>query len=196
MDKAERTKQYIIETAASIFNKNGYDGTSFSDIVKGTGLSKGAIYGHFGNKDELAFAALEHNLKLASKIIFSNVKDRKTSSEKLIGFAQSYSLFFEIINNAGGCPVINAAVDYDEGISLFRKSIVKFVTMWQNSITKIIDEGIKKGELRLCDELTAFSSIFISLVEGAIMLSKVMNDRKYIDDASKYLVSMIEKMKA
>lgn len=196
MDKAERTKQYIVETAADIFNRKGYDGTSFSDIIKGTGLSKGAIYGHFANKDELALAALEHNLKLASKIIFSNVKDRKNSYEKLIGFAQSYSHFFEIIKNAGGCPVINAAVDYDEGNSLFRKSIIKFVIMWQNSITKIIDDGVKKGELRSCEELTVFSSIFISLIEGAIMLSKVMNDRKYVDDASRYLVSLAEKMKA
>jgi hypothetical protein len=41
-----------------------------------------------------------------------------------------------------------------------------------------------------------FSNIFISLIEGGIMLSKVMNDRKYIDDASDFLVSLVERMKA
>lgn len=196
MDKSERTRAYIIETAAPIFNKKGYEGTSFSDIMENTGLSKGAIYGHFQNKDELALAALDHNLKLASKIIFSNVKDRTNSYEKLIGFSKSYSIFYEIINSAGGCPVINAAVDYDDGHSDARKRVTKFITMWQNSINKIIKEGIQKGELKSSIELTQFSNIFISLIEGGIMLSKVMNDRKYIDDASDFLVSLVERMKA
>lgn len=196
MDKAERTKNYIIETAAPIFNKKGYEGTSFSDIIESTGLSKGAIYGHFQNKDDLALTVLDHNLKLASKIIFSNVKDRANSYEKLIGFSKSYSLFYEIISTAGGCPVINAAVDYDDGQSDARKRVTKFITMWQNSINKIINEGLQNGELKSSPEVTLFSNIFISLIEGGIMLSKVMNDRKYIDDASDFLVSLVEKMKA
>ncbi|HNX23616.1 MAG TPA: TetR/AcrR family transcriptional regulator [Spirochaetota bacterium] len=195
MDKAERTRNYIIETAAPIFNKKGYEGTSFSDIMENTGLSKGAIYGHFENKDDLALAALDHNLKLASKIIFSNVKDRANSYEKLIGFSKSYSLFYEIISSAGGCPVINAAVDYDDGYSDARKRVTKFITMWQNSINKIINEGIQKGEIKSTPDVTLFSNIFISLIEGGIMLSKVMNNRKYIDDASDFLVSLVEKMK-
>lgn len=195
MDKAERTRNYIIETAAPIFNKKGYEGTSFSDIMENTGLSKGAIYGHFRDKDELALAALDHNLKLASKIIFSNVKDRADSYEKLIGFSRSYSLFFEVIRSAGGCPVINAAVDYDEGQSQARKMVTKFITMWQNSINKIINEGIQKSELKSSPDATLFSNLFITLIEGGIMLSKTMNDRKYIDDASDFLVSLVEKMK-
>ena len=196
MDKAERTRNYIIETAAHIFNKKGYEGTSFSDIIESSGISKGAIYGHFENKDELALAALDHNLNLASKIIFSNVKDRADSCEKLIGFARSYSIFYEIISNAGGCPVINAAVDSDDGHSEVRKRVTKFITMWQNSIDKIIKEGIQKGELKFSPEAKIFSNIFISLIQGGIMLSKVMNDRKYIDEASDFLVSQAEKMKA
>ncbi len=195
MDKAERTRNYIIEAAAHVFNKKGYKGTSYSDIVESSGISKGAIYGHFENKDELALAALDHNLKLASKIIFSNVKSRNNSYEKLIGFAQSYSLFYEIISNAGGCPVINAAVDSDDGHNEVRKRVTKFIIMWQNSVKKIVNEGIQNGELKQSPEVTVFCDIFISLVEGGIMLSKVMNDRKYIDDASNFLVSLVEKFK-
>ncbi|MFA6008973.1 MAG: TetR/AcrR family transcriptional regulator [Desulfobacteraceae bacterium] len=196
MDKAQRTKNHIIKTAAPIFNKKGYVGTSFSEIIKSSGLSKGAIYGHFANKDELTLTVLGHNLKLASDIIYSNVKERPRAYDKLVGFARSYSLFYEIISNAGGCPVINAAVDSDDGNNEVRKAVTKFIVMWQNSINKIIKEGISKGELKNTPELTVFSDIFISLVEGAIMLSKVMNDRKYIDNASNYLVSLLENQKA
>lgn len=55
-----------------------------------------------------------------------------------------------------------------------RNRVIKFIEMWQNSLTKIINEGINKGELKPCPELTVFSSLFISLVEGTITLSKTM----------------------
>ncbi len=48
--KSDRTKQFILEKVAPVFNKNGYFGTSMSDITEATGLTKGAIYGNFKNK--------------------------------------------------------------------------------------------------------------------------------------------------
>jgi len=59
--KAERTTQYIIETVAPLFNQRGYSATSLSDITSAVGLTKGAIYGNFKNKEELALKAFEHN---------------------------------------------------------------------------------------------------------------------------------------
>ena len=59
--KAERTTAFIIETVAPIFNKHGYIGTSMSDLTEATGLTKGALYGNFENKEALALAAFEYN---------------------------------------------------------------------------------------------------------------------------------------
>ena len=195
MDKSELSKKHIIEKSGPIFNKKGYAGTSFSDIIEGTGYSKGAIYGYFKSKDELALAVLENNLQLASEIIFSNVKEKQSSCDKLIGFAQSYSIFYDIISSAGGCPVINAGVDSDDGHNEILKRVNKFIKMWQNSIDKIINEGIKNGEFKKSKDLTDFSNIFIPLIQGGIMLSKIVNNRQYIDNASAYLVSLINKIK-
>ena len=61
MNKAERTRQYIIEKTAPIFNKKGYAGTSLSDMTGATGLTKGSIYGNFNDKDEVALAAFDHS---------------------------------------------------------------------------------------------------------------------------------------
>jgi len=61
MSKAERTKQFIIERTAPIFNSKGYAGTSMNDIMNATGLTKGSIYGNFENKDEVALAAFDQN---------------------------------------------------------------------------------------------------------------------------------------
>jgi AcrR family transcriptional regulator len=46
-NKGERTRSYIIERSAPLFNRQGYAGTSLKDIMEATGLEKGGIYNHF-----------------------------------------------------------------------------------------------------------------------------------------------------
>ena len=67
MSKSERTKAFIIETVAPIFNKNGYAAMSLSKITKATGLTKGAIYGHFENKEELAIESFKFSVRKVLK---------------------------------------------------------------------------------------------------------------------------------
>ncbi|MDH3699278.1 MAG: TetR/AcrR family transcriptional regulator, partial [Flavobacteriaceae bacterium] len=57
--KAEKTTAYIIETVAPIFTKHGYVGTSMSALTEATGLTKGALYGNFTNKEDLALRAFD-----------------------------------------------------------------------------------------------------------------------------------------
>ena len=55
-ERAERTRAQIIDTAAAAFAEHGFDSVSFNDLVKESGLSKGAFYFHFASKDDLAVA--------------------------------------------------------------------------------------------------------------------------------------------
>ncbi|WP_052950733.1 TetR/AcrR family transcriptional regulator [Devosia limi] len=56
----KETRDTIIEHAFSLFMERGYDSASLADIVKASGLSKGAVYHHFRDKQELHDAAIEH----------------------------------------------------------------------------------------------------------------------------------------
>ena len=67
LTKGERTRQFIIESATPVFNRKGYVGTSMSDITKATGLTKGAIYGNFENKEELALEAFNFSFRRVVK---------------------------------------------------------------------------------------------------------------------------------
>ena len=70
MSKSENTKAYIIERTAPVFNKKGYTGTSLADLTEATGLTKGALYGNFKNKDEIALAVFDHNAALVKEFFF------------------------------------------------------------------------------------------------------------------------------
>lgn len=54
------TRAAIVESAFRLFIERGYEGASMADLVAVTGLSKGAVYHHFRDKDALHDAAIEH----------------------------------------------------------------------------------------------------------------------------------------
>src|SRR5690606_3951246 len=109
--KAERTTAYIIETVAPIFNKLGYVGTSMSDLTEATGLTKGALYGNFENKDSLAMAAFEYNSKKLLAIIDEKLNTDGTSLLRLFVLTGSYRHYDEFTEELRGCPVVNVCID-------------------------------------------------------------------------------------
>jgi len=196
MSKADETRNYIIETAAPIFNRSGYVGTSLSDILERTTLTKGAIYHHFENKDGLALAALEYNLKLASDFNFRAMKDVSHSCDKLIAFAGSFKKNYDLTKRMGGCPVMNAAVDSDDGNAQIKDRVTRFIKMWRKSIREIVEQGKSRSEIKPDVDTEIFAMNFISLIEGALAMSKVSDDRKFIDNAVALVSSMIDQIRA
>src|ERR1700761_5725589 len=93
LSKAERTRQFIIETTAGIFNTKGYAGTSMSDLTEATGLTKGSIYGNFENKEEVALAVFDHNLGKISTDIYQRISLATTYYDKLMVYAKVYHSF-------------------------------------------------------------------------------------------------------
>ncbi|MCZ9345147.1 TetR/AcrR family transcriptional regulator, partial [Streptomyces sp. TRM76130] len=57
--RAEQTRATIIAAAADLFDRQGYESTSLSDIVQHAHVTKGALYFHFAAKDDLAQAIME-----------------------------------------------------------------------------------------------------------------------------------------
>src|ERR1700678_1948300 len=70
MTKGEQTRRRIVEAAAPIFNKRGYEGASLSELMEATGLKKGGIYRHFSSKEELAAEAFDYTWEAAWKMRF------------------------------------------------------------------------------------------------------------------------------
>src|ERR1700743_2896220 len=101
--KAERTRQFIIEKTAEVFNKKGYAGTSLADLTEATGLTKGSIYGNFENKEEVAIAVFDYNSCLVADHVDALIAQAPTYYDKLLVYTKVY-------NNSkfaarGGCNI-------------------------------------------------------------------------------------------
>lgn len=179
MSKSEQTKAFIIEKTAPIFNSKGYAGTSLTDITDATKLTKGSIYGNFANKDEVAIAAFDYNLKKVNSILLQEMAKFSSAKDKLLVYGKVYTDFEDYPFPAGGCPILNTAIESDDTHSGLRTRVMAAINGWKNKIMNILEEGIKNKEFRRSINTEQIALTIIALIEGGIMISRTTNKAGY-----------------
>lgn len=194
MSKAEKTKQFIIEKTASLFNTKGYTSTSLSDITEATGLTKGSIYGNFGNKDEVALEVYKYNSSLLSKNMARSLGDEfPTTIDKLNAFVNFYRKNWKTVFENGGCPLMNAATEADDTFPSLKKQVTQSFEGWIKKIASVIKDGQDSGEIHQTIDSDEYGSLFIMMVEGGILLAKTTEEEKYLHMALDRILFMIDK---
>lgn len=195
MSKAERTRQFIIEKTAPIFNSKGYAGTSLTDIIDVTGLTKGAIYGNFANKDEVALAAFEYNFGNITNYIAIRIRERESAIQKLLVYPETHRQILKLPFLKGGCPVLNTSVDADDTHPMLKEKAIAALNLWRSSVERIINKGIQTKEIKKNTNATEFAAILVALTEGAVMQAKVSGKPTELNIAMDFLEKMIHELK-
>lgn len=196
LSKSERTRQFIIETTAGIFNTKGYAGTSLSDLTEATGLTKGSIYGNFGSKEEVALACFDYNLSKINQIVQQRLAQETTFHKKLMVYVQIYHRYSGTPFPEGGCPILNTAIDADDTNNLLKDRAAKAIEAWKKRLVDLIRGGIDAGEFRpnVTPEQTALS--MIALIEGGIMIAKATNNPSSLAKVLKTVEMLVDQLKS
>ncbi|MCF0055816.1 TetR/AcrR family transcriptional regulator [Dyadobacter sp. CY356] len=190
MSKAEKTKAFIIEKTAPIFNRKGYAGTSINDMTDATGLTKGSIYGNFSNKDEVALAAFDYNLLKVNKIFQDEMSQQNTAKGQLLVFVHVYMNFLSHPFPSGGCPILNTAVEADDTHPELRKKVVSGIVNWKNRIIAVIEKGIEQKEFPSSVDPEQIALTIIATIEGGVMITQATGKLNYL----KLIMKSIEKL--
>ena len=173
MSKADRTKAFIVEKTAPLFNEKGFAGTSLSDISEVTGLTKGGIYANFKDKNEVAIAVFEHNWATLRHLINESMRHVPTVFEKLMVYPQVYEKILKDPVLRFGCPILNTATESDDTHPELRKCAETAMVQWRNGLKQLIEQGISQRELREDIDADDTAFIMIAMIEGSIMMSKL-----------------------
>ncbi|MGB5317670.1 TetR family transcriptional regulator C-terminal domain-containing protein, partial [Eudoraea sp.] len=185
--KAERTTAYIIETVAPIFNRQGYIGTSMNDLTEATGLTKGAIYGNFENKEALALSAFEYNSKILLEAIDEQLAVEGTALDKLFQLTKFYRNYDVFTFKMGGCPILNVGIDAKYNNHLLRAAAGETLRLIEGKIALVLENGVKNNELKLPVTPLQFAKQLYTMLQGAIAMATMSDDRKYLINTIAYL---------
>jgi AcrR family transcriptional regulator len=190
MTKGANTRQRIIELAAPIFNQRGYAGASMQDVMLATGLEKGGLYRHFSSKEELATEAFRYALANA-------VKMRTEKQEAVQGAIPRLRFVIDRFVEApsgipGGCPLMNTAIDADDGNPALRELAREGIEDWKRRLAEIVGEGIAAGEIRPGTEPRRIANAVIAGLEGALMISRLEGTKQALSDARTTLDALLD----
>ncbi|MEM8970152.1 MAG: TetR/AcrR family transcriptional regulator [Bacteroidota bacterium] len=192
MRNPEITRKLIINESLALFNTKGYQATSLSDITEATGVTKGAIYANFSNKEEVAAAAFNHAVEIILGRVRECIREASTAPLKLKAVLQYYEKYVLNPPIPGGCPVLNLAVEADDNNPLLRTKVVRLITKIKDSLRQIVHRGILEKQLREDLDVDGFVMLYYGAIEGAIMVSRVEGDRDSFVSMSQFLTQLID----
>ncbi|HWW22990.1 MAG TPA: TetR/AcrR family transcriptional regulator [Edaphobacter sp.] len=189
MSKGEATRQRIIAQAAPLFNQRGYEGCSLQDVMAATGLEKGGIYRHFDSKEELAAEAFDFAWATTVSKRFDNLASIPNHVDRL----KQHILNFTVRSGLpGGCPLLNTAVDSDNGNPVLRDRVRKALRDWQTSLKTILREGIAAGTVQPNINIDKTASLIIGTLEGGMLISRIEKTDQALRDSLDHLDNYLE----
>jgi TetR/AcrR family transcriptional repressor of nem operon len=184
--KGDRTRQRIIQKAAQVFNRHGFAGASIADLMEATGLEKGGIYRHFESKQELAEAAFDYAWVAVSAPRERGLAEQSSSLDKLLLFVRNF-VGEPPRTITGGCPLLNTAVDCDDGNPALRKKARAALSGWRLRIANLVRISQQNGELRKIIDPDAVAVVIISSLEGALMIGGLEKTRQPLHIVGEHL---------
>ena len=191
LTKAEKTKQFVLETAGPLYNEKGISGVSIDDVLAATKLTKGCLYGHFENKDDLSAQVVDLMLKKITDKMYLAVADKKTAKAKIFAFLDFYKNPIDTYIS-GGCPIFNTAVDADDNYPVIKQKVAAIFRAGQEDLTNVLREGIEGGEFSTNLDPATFAFKLVASIEGGIIMCRTMDTVKPMHSLIKSLKSELE----
>jgi TetR/AcrR family transcriptional repressor of nem operon len=188
--KGARTRQRIIERAATLFNTRGVAAASMSDVTAACELERGGVYNHFASKEELSLAAFDYAAALVLKRLVDAAEAQRDPLRKLGAMIAVYRNVAQSPLLPGGCPLLNAAIEADDTNPVLRNRVRKAMNGWRALLVRALEEALAAKQLVPLDP-QAFASIVIASLEGGIMLSSLYRDPTHMHAVVDHLQSWI-----
>ena len=191
MRKGEQTRQEIIRKAAPIFNQKGYEGAALSDLMRATGLEKGGIYRHFDSKQQLAGEAFEYAWKLAIDARFEGTQEIPNTVDRLQQIVRNFRDRCAGLV-PGGCPLLNTAIDSDDGNPQLRAKARRALSWWLDRLETTVEEGKRRDEIRSGVDSAELAALIASTLEGGLMVSRLQRIDHPLDLVCRHLEEYLE----
>jgi AcrR family transcriptional regulator len=162
--KGERTRHAILDVAASLATEEGLEPLSIGRLADATGMSKSGLFAHFGSKEELQLATVDHAAELFVREVIAPAREAPR------GLPRVWALCENMIDYAarqvfpGGCFFAAASFEFNRRPGPVRDRIHHMLATWVSYLEHAVEQAQQSGEIlqdvsarELAFELDAFA---------------------------------------
>jgi AcrR family transcriptional regulator len=193
--KGQRTRNSILEVAAALATEEGLDPLSIGRLAEATGMSKSGLFAHFGSKEELQLATVEH----AAGLFVAEVIDPARSAPK--GLARTWALCDHMIGYSerqvfpGGCFFAATSFEFNNRPGPVRDRIESMIRSWLSYLEHAVEQAQEAGELdpkvsprEIAFQLDAFA-------QASNAQYQLFRDPQVFDDARRAIQERLESLR-
>lgn len=181
MNSMNKTKKLLIDITFDMLYKRGYCATGLMDILKAANLTKGALYYHFSNKNQLVLGTIEYYLELILQTHWITPLDNtdapiETLVEQVSALYDLYESDEAFLMIKHGCPLNNFIQDMSDKEEEFFTYLQSVYHRWQESVEKALLQAqtLKHTHSEFNPKEQAL--FIVSAIEGSICSAKAYND--------------------
>jgi TetR/AcrR family transcriptional repressor of nem operon len=191
----ERTRGRLLRAAFQEMHRSGFRNADLDAILASAGVTKGALYYHFDNKEALGYAVVDEVIAsgLHQKWVHP-LRNAKNPIDVLIRIIQSESVKREDVRR--GCPLLNLSQEMsglDEG---FRRRTAQLYKDWHDAMAEALREGQKRGVVRSDINANETATFLIAAWEGYVVLGKNSQDPRTMRSGQRRVSGHIDSLRA
>jgi TetR/AcrR family transcriptional regulator, transcriptional repressor for nem operon len=189
-----RTRERLLHAASREIYRSGFQSASLDTILASAGVTKGALYHHFKNKEALGYAVVEEIISPDVRGTWVRpLQSVKDPIDALIGIVQGIPVRPEVV--CGGCQLNNLAQEMSPLDAGFRKRLEMIFDAWREAAASVLREGQIRGSVRRNVEPTDAAGLLIAMVEGYGSLAKNAQNPKVIKAGIKNIVGWLRSLR-
>jgi AcrR family transcriptional regulator len=147
LTKGERTRQAILETAARLATEEGLASLSIGRLAEETGMSKSGLFAHFGSKEELQIATVEHAASVVVAEVITPAREAPRGLARVWALCDRKLDYLERQVFPGGCFFASTSVEFSRRPGPVRDRIEAMLRSWRSYIQHAIEQAQETGEL-------------------------------------------------
>ena len=200
--RAEATRERLLDAAKGLVMSQGFAGTSIDDILKSTGLTKGAFFHHFKGKADLARELVKRyalgDLEMFRRLDRESLSASDDPLEQVMHFLKAFESY--ISNSQDPAPGCMYAV-YTYESRQFDPDVLEFVSdtlrQWTSIYVRKFQEVIDRYEPALPVTARQLAEMIVSVIEGGLVLQRAHGDtdttRRQSEQFRNYLTLLFRK---
>ena len=194
MRDPERTRKRLLQAASREIYRSGFQSAGLDTILASAGVTTGALYYHFNNKEALGYAVVEEVIApdVHGKWVrpLQSVKD---PIDALIGAVQRIPVRPEDVR--GGCQLNNLAQEMSPLDAGFRKRLAMIFDAWREAVASALREGQTQGSVLREVEPADAAGLLIAMVEGYGSLAKNAQDPRVMKAGIRNIVDWLRSLR-
>ena len=193
--KGERTREAILDTAAALATQEGLATLSIGRLAEASGMSKSGLFAHFGSKEELQLATVDHAAAMFVSEVIAPAREAPRGLPRVWALCDHMIDYTERRVFPGGCFFAATSFEFNNRPGPVRDRIAEMMASWLSYLEHAVEQAQEAGEIDAALSAREIAFELDSLAQGANAKFQLFREPRVFDEARRAVRDRIESLR-